>query len=517
METIGWHIFINPTILLAIQPIVFQGFPYLHINSRICICNYINFLYFCIQLYITMPYTEKLYEMIHDVLLQFFVRELDGRQFEYHLHKESKGHHLLKLILNKHFINDTSYFGLKYTDAKGLVRWVNLRNPIVYEVENPTMPIKLELAVKYYVPSNLLRDYPIKKAFLLQIKNDICNGRLTVPDETGEILRFLALLAQAEYGAYFKQISYTTPPEFNLERNLIEEHKLIESMPRIEALDEVLKTASSLDSYGQQLYTIKNGSILISPHSCQYTLANVAQTFPLHLIKEATRSYSTVLLSLSNFEKTDLKIKLKSNSIFEAKILHRNIQEMLTFFTRASVSDFISNTTYKQWKGARFITVYACDVTNTCFQLNPSLYTLQPMANDPTTHSILSRVVDGKVNNDSSDPSKLYKVCSIPEIGRIVKNKLSLGSLRSRKRDCSENSVSTSSDSTDSLLPAASIDEVFKIAEKMLRCKLCDAKDCKVLFLPCCHFISCEDCSVTRKSCLECNSYITERVKVYIS
>ena len=462
-----------------------------------------------------MPYTEKLYEMINDVLLQFFVRELDGRQFEYHLHKESKGQQLLKLVLNKHFISDANYFGLKYTDNKGIVRWVNLRNPLVYEVNNLSNPIKLELAVKYYVPSNLLKDYPIKKAYMLQIKNDICSRKLSLPDETDEILRFLALLAQAEYCAYFKQISYTTPPDFNLERNLIEEHKLIESMPKMDALDEMLKTASTLSSYGQQLHTFKNGSISISPQTCQYTLGNATKTFPLHLIKESTRSYSTVLLSLSNFEQSDLKIKLKSNSIFEAKILHRNIHEMLTFFTRPSVSDVISNATYRQWKGARFITVFAYDVINTCSQLNPSLYSVQHLATDPTTHSIQSTVVDGKINSNTSDQSKLYKVCSIPEIGRMVRKKFSFSSLRSRKQRRYSNS--NSSESTHSLLPTSSIDEVFRIADKMLRCKLCDARDCKILFLPCCHFISCEECSVARKTCLECNSHITERVKVYIS
>ena len=460
-----------------------------------------------------MPYADKLYEIINDVLLQFFVRELDGRQFEYHIHKESKGQQLLKMILHKHFISDTSYFGLKYTDNKGLFRWVNLRNPLVYEVDNPSMPIKLELAIKYYVPSNLLRDYPIKKAYMLQIKNDICSRKLALPDETDEILRFLALLAQAEHGAYFKQISYTTPPEFSLERNLIEEHKLIESMPKMDALDEALKTASSLSSYGQQVYPVKNGSISISPHTCQHTLGNVTKTFPLHLIKDSTRSYSTVLLSLSNFEQSDLKIKLKSNSTFEAKIVHRNIQEILIFFTRASVSDVISNTTYKQWKGTRFITVFAYDVITTCCQLNPSLYSIQHLSTDPTTHSIQSKVTEGKANN-SSDQSKLYKVCSIPEIGRMVKKKFSFSSLRGRKQGSDK---CQDSDSTQSLLSTASTDEVFKIAEKMLRCKLCDAKDCKILFLPCCHFISCEECSVARKSCLECNSYITERVKVYIS
>ncbi|KAI6654059.1 E3 ubiquitin-protein ligase MYLIP isoform X2 [Oopsacas minuta] len=459
-----------------------------------------------------MPYSEKICEFINDTTLQFFVLELDGRQFEYHLLKEAKGIQLLNIILHKHQITESTYFGLKYTNSKNVTRWINIRNPLVLEVDNPCLPIKLEFAVKYYVPYNLLNDFPIKSAFLSQIKNDIQNGRFTLSDETDDILRFLALLAQAEHGAYFKQLSYTTPPHFSLERDLIEEHKLIESISKMEALDEVLRIASSLSNYGNHEYTVKNGCFSISPTTFQYSFRNVTKTFPLYLIIDVTRVYGSVLLSLSNFEQSETKIKIKPNSISEAKILHKNILELMTFFTRPCVTEVIADATHRLWKGAKFITIHTYDVTQTCSQLNPSLYSVKHLETDPTTHSIESRILERKSN---SEEFKLYKVCSLPEIGRIVKRKLSFTSLRlKRQAGTCQNSDSISS---HSLLSSESIDDVFKIADKMLKCKLCDTKDCKVLFLPCCHFISCEGCSDNRKSCLECNSHIIERVKVYIS
>ena len=465
-----------------------------------------------------MSQYDQIPEIISHATLQFFVRELDGRQFEYFILKESKGLQLLKNILDKHYITDTSYFGLKYTNNKGVTKWINTRNSLLHQVDNPDIPIKLELAIKFYLPVNLLRDYHLKKSFLSQLKSDIINRNLTPPTDTEDALRFLALFAQAEHGSYFKQISYITPPSFNMTTELIEEHKLIQYVPKMEALDEVLKIASELSTYGKQEFQLKDGLFTFSPHTCEYSLGNTTKTFATHLIKDVTRSYSNVFLSMSNFEQSDSKIKLKTNSIIEGKILHKNLLETVTFFTRSSVSDVIRDTTCKQWRGSRFVSTFAFDLIHTCYQLNPSLYTLKLTDADPTTHCIQSRVVN-KVN---SEEFKLYKVCSLPEVRRIVKKKMSLSNLY-RRYTCngscenSQNSSTLTSESNQSLISTTTVDEVIQVADKMLRCKLCDARDCKVLFLPCCHFISCEGCSDTRNSCLECNEYITERVRVYIS
>lgn len=456
-----------------------------------------------------MPYSEKLCDLINNTTLQIFVRELDGRQFEYYILRESKGNELLVKVLEKHYITEPVYFGLRYTNSKGIKKWVNLRNPIALEVDNITKPIKLELSVKFYVPANILKDYPIKKAFLTQIKTDIENGRLIISDETYEILRFLALLAQAEHGAYFKQISYVTPPDFRLERELIQEHKTIESMSKLDALDEVLRFASSLSGYGNHDYAVKNGTISISPNTCQYSVGNMTKTLPLYLIKEVTRGYSCVILSVCSFEQTDMKIKVRMTSLSEAKVLQKDILELMTFFTRSSVANVITDATHRLWRGAKFITVYTYDVMQTCNQLNPTLYSVKNYEADSTTHSIQSRIVESRKNNREDE--KLYSARSIPE---MVRRRLSLSGFKFKKHV----DVCRVSHSTSSLISSgSSVDEVLKVAEKMLRCKFCDAKDCKVLFLPCCHFISCEGCSDNRKSCLECNSFITERVKVFIS
>ena len=458
-----------------------------------------------------MPYSEKLCDLINNTTLQIFVCELDGRQFEYYLLRAAKGIVLLRNVLEKHYISEPVYFGLRYTNSKGIKKWINLRNPIALEVDNITIPIKLELSVKFYVPANILKDYPIKKAFLTQIKNDIENGKLIISEEIYEILRFLALLAQAEHGAYFKQISYVTPPDFTLVPELIQEHKSIESLSKLDALDEVLRFASCLSGYGNHDYTVKNGTMSISPSICQYSIGNITKTFPLYLIKEVTRGYSSVILSVSNFEQTDMKIKIRMTSISEAKVLHKDILELMTFFTRSSVANVVTDATHKLWRGAKFITIYTYDVVQTCNQINPTLYSAKNYEADSTTHSIQSRIVDHAKNN--REDVKLYRARSIPE---MVKKKLSLSGFKFKKHvDVCKVSESTSSQSLIS--SGSSVDEVLKVAEKMLRCKLCDAKDCKVLFLPCCHFISCEGCSDNRKSCLECNSFITERVKVFIS
>ena len=455
-----------------------------------------------------MPYSEKLCDLINNLTLQIFVLELDGHQFEYYILKEAKGTELLRKVLEKHHITELTNFGLRYINSKGIKKWINLRNPIALEVDNITVPIKLELSVKFYVPANILQDYPIKKAFLTQIKNDIENGRLIISDETYEILRFLALLAQAEYGAYFKQICYATPPDFNFERELIQEHKRIETMSKLAALDEVLRFASCLSGYGNHEYSIKNGTISISPNICQYSIGNITKTFPLYLIKEVTRGYSSVILSVSNFEQNDMKIKIRMTSISGAKVLHKDILELVTLFTRSSVANVITDTTHKLWRGAKFITVYSYDVTQTCNQIYPTLYSVKNYEADSTTHSIQSRIVENAKN--SREDVKLYRARSIPQ---MVKKKLSLSGFKFKKHA----DVSDSTSSQSLLSSGDSADEVLKVAERMLRCKLCDARDCKVLFLPCCHFISCEGCSDNRKSCLECNSFITERVKVFIS
>jgi E3 ubiquitin-protein ligase mind-bomb len=43
------------------------------------------------------------------------------------------------------------------------------------------------------------------------------------------------------------------------------------------------------------------------------------------------------------------------------------------------------------------------------------------------------------------------------------------------------------------------------------KCKICDEEPCSITFLPCMHVISCIDCSIRMKRCLECNEIIQEK------
>jgi len=75
---------------------------------------------------------------------------------------------------------------------------------------------------------------------------------------------------------------------------------------------------------------------------------------------------------------------------------------------------------------------------------------------------------------------------------------------------------SSSSSSSSSVLSSSPQDEIRKLEEEKL-CKICKKENVQVVFLPCGHRVSCNQCSSTATQCPLCKISITEKLRTYAS
>ncbi|KAK3908010.1 Band 4.1-like protein 5 [Frankliniella fusca] len=126
-------------------------------------------------------------------LVQCKVVLLDGTDLSVDLTKKAVGSDLYEQVFYSLDLIEKDYFGLQYTDANNVKHWLDPTKAVKKQVKIGP-PYTLFLKVKFYSsePSQL-REELTRYQFFLQLKQDILEGRLECPLQTGVELCALAL------------------------------------------------------------------------------------------------------------------------------------------------------------------------------------------------------------------------------------------------------------------------------------------------------------------------------------
>ncbi|BES96815.1 phosphatase non-receptor type [Nesidiocoris tenuis] len=198
---------------------------------------------------------------------------LDDTKQLFQLEKRAKGQALLELVFTHLELVEKHYFGLQFSDNGSpptlsntdLMRWLDPSKPIKKQMRGPGY---FYLRVKFYVsdPSKLQEEYT-RYHFYLQIRKDILSGKLLVPPSTACLLA--SYTVQSELGDYHPDEhgpKYLTGMALmpnqteEMEKKIIELHKLHKGQTPADAEFNFLDHAKRLDMYGVDLHRARDSS-----------------------------------------------------------------------------------------------------------------------------------------------------------------------------------------------------------------------------------------------------------------
>ncbi|GAB6030554.1 hypothetical protein CHUAL_007419 [Chamberlinius hualienensis] len=184
---------------------------------------------------------------------------LDDSQQDFVLEKKSKGEVLLDLIFQHLELVERDYFGVQFQETDGM-RWLDATKSVRKQIKKP--PYIVYFRVKFYVsdPSKLQEEYT-RYHYFLQLKKDIREGRLAVPISTSVLLASYAVQSEIgdynpdEHGhGYLADLQYLPNQTEEMERKIMELHKLHKGQTPADAEFNFLDHAKRLDMYGVDLH-----------------------------------------------------------------------------------------------------------------------------------------------------------------------------------------------------------------------------------------------------------------------
>ncbi|XP_035877921.1 tyrosine-protein phosphatase non-receptor type 3 isoform X7 [Phyllostomus discolor] len=191
------------------------------------------------------------------------IRFLDGSVQTFKVNKQDTGQVLLDMAFNHLCVTENEYFGLQHGDESvDSPRWLEASKPIRKQLKGG-FPCTLHFRVRFFIPDpNTLQQEQTRHLYFLQLKMDICEGRLTCPLNSAVVLASYAV--QSHFGDYdpsVHQPGYLSDSQFIPDQNddfltkvesLHEQHS---GLKQSEAESCFINIARTLDFYGVELHS----------------------------------------------------------------------------------------------------------------------------------------------------------------------------------------------------------------------------------------------------------------------
>ncbi|XP_044796347.2 tyrosine-protein phosphatase non-receptor type 3 isoform X9 [Bubalus bubalis] len=191
------------------------------------------------------------------------VRFLDGLVQTFKVNKQDTGQVLLDMAYNHLGVTEKEYFGLQHgDDSLDSPRWLEASKPIRKQLKGG-FPCTLHFRVRFFIPDpNTLQQEQTRHLYFLQLKMDICEGRLTCPLNSAVVLASYAV--QSHFGDYDSSVhlpGYLSDSQFIPDQNedflakvesLHEQHS---GLKQSEAESCFINIARTLDFYGVELHS----------------------------------------------------------------------------------------------------------------------------------------------------------------------------------------------------------------------------------------------------------------------
>ncbi|XP_054440523.1 tyrosine-protein phosphatase non-receptor type 3 isoform X2 [Pteronotus mesoamericanus] len=190
------------------------------------------------------------------------IRFLDGSVQTFKVNKQDTGQILLDMAYNHLCVSEKEYFGLQHgNESVDSPRWLESSKPIRKQLKGG-FPCTLHFRVRFFIPDpNTLQQEQTRHLYFLQLKMDICEGRLTCPLNSAVVLASYAV--QSHFGDYDSSIhhpGYLSDSQFIPDQNddfltkvesLHEQHS---GLKQSEAESCFINIARTLDFYGVELH-----------------------------------------------------------------------------------------------------------------------------------------------------------------------------------------------------------------------------------------------------------------------
>ncbi|XP_058528285.1 tyrosine-protein phosphatase non-receptor type 3 isoform X1 [Ochotona princeps] len=190
------------------------------------------------------------------------IRFLDGSVQTFKVNKQDTGQGLLDMVYNHVGVTEKEYFGLQHgDDSVDSMRWLESSKPLRKQLKGG-FPCTLHFRVRFFIPDpNTLQQEQTRHLYFLQLKMDICEGRLTCPLNSAVVLASYAV--QSRFGDYDSSVhhpGYLADSQFIPDQNkdflakvesLHEQHS---GLKQSEAESCFINIARTLDFYGVELH-----------------------------------------------------------------------------------------------------------------------------------------------------------------------------------------------------------------------------------------------------------------------
>ena len=196
-------------------------------------------------------------------------------ELEFAIQPNTTGKQLFDQVVKTIGLREIWFFGLQYTDSKGLTTWLKLNKKVLNQDVKKENPLQFKFRAKFYpedVAEELIQDITVR-LFYLQVRNAKLSDEIYCPPETSVLLASYAV--QAKHGDYNLEIHKPgcLANDRLLPQRVMDQHKLTKEqweerimnwwaehkgMPREDAMMEYLKIAQDLEMYGVNYFEIKN-------------------------------------------------------------------------------------------------------------------------------------------------------------------------------------------------------------------------------------------------------------------